>query len=97
MAIFLTSYFQLILLRKTFAGIPPTNEYAGISLLTNAPATMTAPSPMITPFKIVAFRAIQKTYVACILNFQLTKIIVLNYSVFCDFKELMKYLSSFEK
>ena len=38
----------------TFAGRPPTTVRGGTSLLTTAPAAITAPSPMVTPQFVTA-------------------------------------------
>lgn len=43
----------------TFAGTPAARQRAGMSLFTTLPAAMTAPSPMVTPFKMVTFIPIQ--------------------------------------
>ena len=48
-------YFKgLFLFPITFAGIPPTIDKAGTSLVTTAPAATTAPSPIVTPGRIIA-------------------------------------------
>ena len=37
---------------------PPTTEYGGTSFLTMLPAAITAPSPILTPSKIIQFAPI---------------------------------------
>ena len=52
-------HFQWMFSRITFAGTPAANALAGTSLVTTAPAAMIAPSPMVTPLRIIAFVPIQ--------------------------------------
>ena len=49
------STFSLI----TLAGFPATKHLAGTSRVTTLPAPTMAPSPMVTPFKMMALRPIQ--------------------------------------
>ena len=52
---FIPHNFQVTFSRSTFAGTPPTNALGGTDRITSEFAATTAPSPMVTPFKTVAF------------------------------------------
>jgi len=41
-----------------FAGFPAARHFGGISLVTIAPAAITAPSPIVTPFNMIALAPI---------------------------------------
>ena len=45
-----------------FAGMPPTTVNGGTSLVTTAPAAMTAPSPICTPCNIIALGPIHALF-----------------------------------
>ena len=51
------SIYQTAIFFITFAGTPPTMVLGATSLVTTAPAATTAPSPMVTPAKTVAWKA----------------------------------------
>ena len=48
-----------LMVRITFAGTPLTMVFSGTSLVTTAPAATMAPSPMVTPGRMVALEPIQ--------------------------------------
>lgn len=51
--------FKLLII---FAGLPATTQYAGTFLVTTALAAITAPSPIVTPGKIVALSLSKHSY-----------------------------------
>ena len=55
-------YSSVLTFLMNLAGIPATMEHSSTSFVTTAPAAMIAPSPIVTPGKIVAFEPIQTLF-----------------------------------